>query len=181
MKRFLSLLMAYLMVCSISFAENNYDKDFDNVFNSIVTHVQKSQYVVTANLMMWQEVGPKQFVWMVQDIMKSETYDDMIYDGDLRVVFGVYESRTVFKTYKQNYLDIASEGDAIKQALKVFKDTYEDKHEDAVEALKKYYNKAIAYGEFATSPSGNLLNYSQTNTTLFNELEELKNDAEFEK
>ena len=30
----------------------------------------------------------------------------------------------------------------------------------AVEALKDYYTKAVSYGEFATSPSGNLINYT---------------------
>lgn len=213
MKRFLSLLLAFFMASSVSLAENNYSEDFDAIYNAITEYVEKAEYLCNANVMIWQKEGPNEFLWTVRDIIDSDTFAELNYDGTLRVVFG--NDAGVYYNYRDNYFAVAKElssisdkehilyvamnraidrkseskhneegkndEETLKEKLKAFKKAYENEHEDAFEALKDYYNTAMVFGELAIAPSGNLVTYANTYTTMQNELKEMKLDVEFEK
>ena len=188
-KKFLCLMLAgalslSLAACGAGTPKVDYDTEFDALMERVEELGEKADFVSTVNIVVWQETGPEDVATVLASMLTAKEFDDLLSQGDIRVAFDTSrdsEAWTYVEKYQEEYTAISTGMETLKADIKALKDACGDDHGDGVDALQKYFSKLQAYAEFATSPSGNLMNYRSNHEDFENEMAELKSAAEFDK
>ena len=188
-KKFLCLMLAgalslSLAACGAGTPKVDYDTEFDALMERVEELGEKADFVSTVNIVVWQETGPEDVATVLASMLTAKEFDDLRSQGDIRVAFDTSrdsEAWTYVEKYQEEYTAISTGMETLKADIKALKDACGDDHGDGVDAIQKYFSKLQAYAEFATSPSGNLMNYRSNHEDFENEMAELKSAAEFDK
>ena len=188
-KKFLCLMLAgalslSLAACGAGAPKVDYDTEFDELMERIEDLGEKADFVSTVNIVIWQETGPEDVATVLASMLTAKEFDDLRSQGDIRVSFGTSrdsEAWTYVERYQEEYTAVSTGMETLKDDIKALKDACGDDHDDGIDALQKYFTKLQAYAEFATSPSGNLMNYRSNHEDFENDMAELKSAAEFDK
>ena len=189
-KRFGALILAGVMVLSLAACgagkpKVDYDTEFDALMDRIEDLAEKADYVSSVNIMVWQEVGPEEVAAVLAAMLKAEGASDLSsHSYDIKQALDTSsdaESWIYVEIYKGHYNALADDMEILKTDLKALKDACGSDHNDGIAALQKYFTKLQAYAEFATDPSGNLMNYRSNHEGFENDMAELKSAAEFDK
>lgn len=189
-KKFLSLMLAgalslSLAACGAGTPKVDYDAEFDTLMERVEDLGEKADFVSTVNIVIWQETGPEDVASALATLLTVENADDLKpHTYDIKQAFDTsseLECVQYAKRYQEEYKALAAELDTLKDDIKALKDACGDDHDDGIDALQKYFTKLQAYAEFATNPSGNLMNYRSNHEDFENDMAELKSGAEFDK
>ena len=176
------MLALSLIACGAGSPKVDYDTEFDSLMERIEDLGEEADYVATVNSVVWQEAGPDKVASVLLELLTASDASDLSYTAKNALTdYSTSERTQIIKKYKEYYADLSAETETLKTDLKSFKDACGDKHDDGVSALQKYFTKLQAYAEFATDPSGNLMNYRSNHQDFENDMKELKSAAEFDK
>lgn len=190
LKRFLSLMLAgalslSLAACGAGTPKVDYDAEFDVLMERVEGLGEKADFVSTVNIVIWQETGPEEVATVLATLLTVENANDLApHTYDIKEAFDTsseLECVQYAKRYQEEYKTLTSELETLKTDIKALKDACGDDHDDGIDALQKYFSKLQAYAEFATNPSGNLMNYRSNHEGFENDMAELKSAAEFDK
>ncbi len=188
-RKILSLMLAgvlalSLTACGVGKPKVDYDTEFDALMERVEDLGEKADFVSTVNIVIWQEAGPENVATVLASMLTAKEFDDLRSQGDIRVAFDTSrdsEAWTYVEKYQEEYTAISTGMETLKTDIKALKDACGDDHDDGIDALQKYFSKLQAYVEFATNPSGNLMNYRSNHENFQNDMSELKSTAEFDK
>ena len=189
-KKFLCLMLAgalalSLAACGAGKPKVDYDAEFDDLMERVEDLGEKADFVSTVNIVIWQEAGPEEVAAVLATLLTVENANDLkLHAYDIKEAFDTsseLECVQYAKRYQEEYKTLSSELDTLKTDIKALKDACGDDHDDGIDALQKYFSKLQAYAEFATNPSGNLMNYRSNHEDFENDMAELKSAAEFDK
>lgn len=188
-RKILSLMLAgvlalSLTACGAGKPKVDYDTEFDALMQRVEDLGEKADFVSTVNIVIWQETGPEDVATVLASMLTAKEFDDLRSQGDIRVAFDTSrdsEAWTYVEKYQEEYTAISTGMETLKTDIKALKDACGDDHDDGIDALQKYFSKLQAYVEFATNPSGNLMNYRSNHESFENDMSELKSAAEFDK
>lgn len=190
LKKFLSLMLAgalslSLAACGTGAPKVDYDTEFDALMERVEDLGEKADFVSTVNIVIWQETGPEDVASALATLLTVENANDLKpHAYDIKQAFDTsseLECVQYAKRYQEEYKALSTELEALKTDIKALKDACGDDHDDGIDALQKYFSKLQAYAEFATNPSGNLMNYRSNHEGFENDMAELKSAAEFDK
>lgn len=187
LKRILTLILAgalalSLAACGAGKPKVDYDAEFDALMERIEDLSEKADYTASVNTVVWQEAGPEKVASVLLELLTASDANDLSYTAKSALTDYTAAERTqIIKKYKEYYAALSSEMETLKTDIKALKDACGDDHGDGVSALQKYFSKLQAYAEFATDPSGNLMNYRSNHQSFENDMKELKSAAEFDK
>ena len=186
-RKILSLVLAgvlalSLTACGAGKPKVDYDTEFDALMERIEALSEKADFVSTVNSVVWQEAGPEKVSSVLLELLTASDAGDLSYTAKNALTdYSTTERTQIIKKYKEQYTALSSELDTLKTDIKALKDACGDDHDDGIDALQKYFSKLQAYAEFATNPSGNLMNYRSNHEDFENDMAELKSAAEFDK
>lgn len=189
-RKILSLVLAgvlalSLTACGAGKPKVDYDTEFDALMERVEELGEKADFVSTVNIVIWQEAGPEEVAAVLATLLTVENANDLKpHAYDIKEAFDTsseLECVQYAKRYQEEYKTLSSELDTLKTDIKALKDACGDDHDDGIDALQKYFSKLQAYAEFATNPSGNLMNYRSNHESFENDMSELKSAAEFDK
>lgn len=189
-KKFLCLMLAgalalSLAACGAGKPKVDYDAEFDDLMERVEDLGEKADFVSTVNIVIWQEAGPEEVAAVLATLLTVENANDLkLHAYDIKEAFDTsseLECVQYAKRYQEEYKTLAGDLEALKEDIKALKDACGDDHSDGIGALQKYFSKLQSYAEFATNPSGNLMNYRSNHEDFENDMAELKSAAEFDK
>lgn len=189
-KQFLSLILAgalalSLCACGAGKPKVDYDTEFDALMERVEDLGENADFVSTVNIVVWQEAGPEDVASVLATLLTVENANDLApHTYDIKQAFDTsseLECVQYAKRYQEEYKALSTELDTLKDDIKALKDACGDDHDDGIDALQKYFAKLQAYAQFATDPSGNLMNYRSNHEGFENDMAELKSAAEFDK
>ena len=189
-KKFLCLMLAgalslSLAACGAGKPKVDYDAEFDDLMERVEDLGEKADFVSTVNIVIWQEAGPEEVAAVLATLLTVENANDLKpHAYDIKEAFDTsseLECVQYAKRYQEEYKTLAGDLEALKEDIKALKDACGDDHSDGIGALQKYFSKLQSYAEFATNPSGNLMNYRSNHEDFENDMAELKSAAEFDK
>ena len=189
-KKFLCLMLAgalalSLAACGAGKPKVDYDAEFDDLMERVEDLGEKADFVSTVNIVIWQETGPEEVAAVLATLLTVENANDLkLHAYDIKEAFDTsseLECVQYAKRYQEEYKTLAGDLEALKEDIKALKDACGDDHSDGIGALQKYFSKLQSYAEFATNPSGNLMNYRSNHEDFENDMAELKSAAEFDK
>lgn len=189
-KKFLCLMLAgalalSLAACGAGKPKVDYDAEFDDLMERVEDLGEKADFVSTVNIVIWQEAGPEEVAAVLATLLTVENANDLkLHAYDIKEAFDTsseLECVQYAKRYQEEYKNLAGDLEALKEDIKALKDACGDDHSDGIGALQKYFSKLQSYAEFATNPSGNLMNYRSNHEDFENDMAELKSAAEFDK
>ena len=189
-RKILSLVLAgvlalSLTACGAGTPKVDYDTEFDALMERVEELGEKADFVSTVNIVIWQETGPEEVAAVLATLLTVENANDLKpHAYDIKEAFDTsseLECVQYAKRYQEEYKNLAGDLEALKEDIKALKDACGDDHSDGIGALQKYFSKLQSYAEFATNPSGNLMNYRSNHEDFENDMAELKSAAEFDK
>lgn len=205
------IVVISILVCipSVSFSQSmGYSEKYDRILHRIEELCEYANLIAEINTIMWQKDGPEKIgndinIMLRLNVNSYSNDDAMVLIKALGVTSDYMKAFEYTLYYQLAYASLLTDEqkagmkfpsvatiltndsfydiEDVKNDIKALRDIYNDTHSNGIQALRNYYIKLESYAEFATNPSGNLMNYRSNHQTFEREMSELKSNAEFDK
>lgn len=178
---------------SITTGEKNKESDYKSMYTSCINIIDEmndnSETVTSMVSSIWQEAGPSKISETLASMLLATSENSSIANSYyIQKAFDIssYSSSKAevykyAKKYQEAYTQITTKQKTVEEKLKELKEKHNKEHESEIQTLLDYFSKSRSYAQLALEPSGSLMNYNNSKSTLKSEVTELKQKAEFNK